>query len=99
MNSEELNRKMEFIVDQQATFAVNIQKLEESHAKSENRISRLEAAFVTLYNTLSKMAENQQKTDEQLRETRELVHEIGERLNLLILIVEKDISSRNNGQS
>jgi len=99
MTNEEFNRKIQFIVDQQAIFAVNIQKLEEAHAKGEARISRLESAFVTLYDTVSKIAENQKKTDEQLKETRRLVHESAERLNALTLVVEKYISSMNNGQS
>lgn len=99
MKNEELNRKMEFIVEQQAVFAVNMQKIEEAHAKAEGRISRLEAAFVTLYNTVSKTAESQQKTDQQIKELVESQKETQDRLNALIFIVERYLGGRNNGQS
>jgi septal ring factor EnvC (AmiA/AmiB activator) len=96
MTEEELNRKMEFIVEQQAQFTVDIQKLQEAHAASEKRMSRLEGGFVSLYNNLTKtgenldkIRENQQKGDEQLKETREL-------LNILILAVERHISGHSH---
>ena len=96
MTEEELNRKMEFIVEQQAQFAVDIQKLQEAHIQGEKRMSRLEGAFISLYNNLTKMGENldkarenQLKGDEQLKETREL-------LNILILSVERHVSGHSH---
>ncbi len=106
MTEEELNRKMEFIVEQQVQFTVDIQKIQEAHAQGEKRISRLEGAFVSLYNTVTKIAENQQKTDEQLKElaasnkaTHEMLNEMGERLNALILVVERHVSGHSHDQN
>lgn len=99
MTEEELNRKMEFIVEQQAQFTVDIQKLQEAHVLGEKRMSRLEGGFISLYNNLTKMGENldkirenQLKGDEQLKETREL-------LNILVLSVERHISGHSHDQS
>jgi hypothetical protein len=106
MTDEELNRKMEFVVEQQARFSVDIQKLQEAHALGEKRMSRLEGGFISLYNNLTKMGENldkfregQLKGDEQLKETRELLNEMGERLNALIFVVERHISDHHDGQN
>lgn len=96
MTNEELDRKMDFIVEQQAQFTVDIQKLQEAHVQGEKRMSRLEGAFVSLYNSLTKtgenldkIRENQQKGDEQLKETRDI-------LNILILSVERHISGHTH---
>ncbi len=99
MTEEELNRKMEFIVEQQARFTVDVQKLQEAHAQGEKRISRLEGSFVSLYKTVTKIAENQQKHDDQLKETRELLSEMGERLDALILVVERHVSGHSHDQN
>ncbi len=42
MSNEELQGKMEFIVNQQAQFSVNIQRLELAHLEAEKRVGRLE---------------------------------------------------------
>ena len=41
MNNEEFERKMSFIVEQQAQFAVDIQQLKESQAQTEKVVARL----------------------------------------------------------
>ncbi|MFN2453239.1 MAG: hypothetical protein ABR577_03365 [Pyrinomonadaceae bacterium] len=42
MSDEELQRKMAFIVEQQAQFAINIQRLEGVDERAQGRIERLE---------------------------------------------------------
>lgn len=42
MTDEERQRQMDFILNQQAQFSVNMQKLEEEDARSNKRIDRLE---------------------------------------------------------
>ena len=49
MTHEEMQRTMEFIVQQQAQFAANIQLLQENHG---SRISRLEDSFKTVVELL-----------------------------------------------
>ena len=46
MMNDDLRSTMQFILDQQAQFAVNNQKLEEAHLRDAPRIQRLESAFV-----------------------------------------------------
>lgn len=66
-------------------------------------MSRLEGGFISLYNNLTKMGENldkvrenQQKGDEQVKEIRELLSEMGERLNILIVTVERHVSGHSH---
>jgi hypothetical protein len=46
MTDEERQRKMDFILDQQAQFAVNMQKLGEADARSNKRIDRIERVLI-----------------------------------------------------
>ncbi len=63
MSNEEVQRKMEFIIEQQAQFATNflrleesIQRLEEVQTKAEARMSNMETAFVGLFSIVSETA-------------------------------------------
>jgi len=46
MNDKEFERKMAFIVEQQAQFAVDMDRMKEVHAETENVVARL--AYATL---------------------------------------------------
>lgn len=59
MTNEEMQRTMEFIVEQQARFATNIQRLQEERIRDTPRLARLEESFQLLV----KVAEN---TDHRL---------------------------------
>ena len=48
MTNEEMERTMQFIVQQQAQFTANFQKLDEERAKDSARIKHLEESFVVL---------------------------------------------------
>ncbi|MEP7337574.1 MAG: hypothetical protein ABI977_07495 [Acidobacteriota bacterium] len=96
MTEEELNRKMEFIVEQQAQFAVDIQQLKEAHIEGAKRISQLEGAFVSLYNIVTRVGENQKKGDEQLKEMREQLKETREIIDILAVSVERHISGHTH---
>ena len=45
---EKMERTMQFILEQQAQFMANMQKLQEQRARDEGRLARLERAFVQL---------------------------------------------------
>ena len=100
--SDDMARNMEFIVQQQAQFAANIQKLDEAREAAEKRMTRLEGALVGLVeiigsaekHTNAKMAE---LADAQTR-TSAKVDELTEKLDNLILVVERSISERHNGE-
>lgn len=103
MSEEELQKKMEFIIEQQAQLVAN-------QGKANERLTRLENVVVRLYEdteaklnalvdaqmrteaSVAALAEAQLRTDSKLAET-------DERLNSLITVVERYVSERRNGQS
>jgi hypothetical protein len=104
MTNEEMQNTMEFILQQQAQFAVNIQRLEGTQERTAKELSELATrqaemlqAQAQMYqsqnhmnNVVAEMADAQARTDERMVET-------DERLNNLINIVERYISERRNG--
>jgi hypothetical protein len=57
MTNEEMQRKMEFIVEQQAQFAVHIQQLEAERIRDRPRLIRLEKRFEESFQRLVALAE------------------------------------------
>ena len=101
MNEEQFERRMEFIVEQQAQFAVDIQQLKETQ-KAEAELWRekhqaLNDAVTTIVGMVGKLASAQERTDEQLSELTNKQAETDDRLNVLIGVVERYFSG--NGQS
>lgn len=114
MTYEEIEKTMQFILEQQAQFTSNFQKMEEAQAKDAARITRLEESFqllvrlaeshderlVTLTEAQIRTNEQIAATDEQIAAINERTAETDERLNSLIAIVERYISGRDqNGAS
>lgn len=97
MTNEEIQRTMEFIIKHQESFSERMEVLSESHAKSEGRITRLEGAFVSLYNSVSKLADTAAKHEKALATLTECQAHTDERLNNLIDVVERLISEGRNG--
>jgi histone deacetylase complex regulatory component SIN3 len=89
MNSEEIQKTMGFILEQQAQFAANIQKLQEERMRDDSRIRRLEESFqllvqlaqrtdtrlATLEINMTTLAEAQAHTDERLSALIDIVRE------------------------
>lgn len=48
MTNEEMQRTIEFIIEQQAQFATNIQRLQEERIRDNPRLTRLEESFQLL---------------------------------------------------
>jgi chromosome segregation ATPase len=48
MTNEEMRKTMEFILEQQAQFAVNIQRLQQEQLRDRPRLARLEDSFKLL---------------------------------------------------
>jgi DNA repair exonuclease SbcCD ATPase subunit len=106
MTDEERQRHMDFILEQQAKFEVNIQKLEEKQKATTENLNKIEAVLarlveMTLANTqaIAELRESQKRTDEQLARTDEQMARTDEklartdeRLNILIGIVERHIT-------
>ena len=98
MTEEEMQKKMEFILEQQAQFAVNIETLREAQQRTETSLAQVAAAQVQMARSqahmnevVAVMAEAQERTDRKLAET-------DDRLNTLINVVERHISEGHNGK-
>lgn len=93
---------MDFILQQQASFADGMEQLRQSHAQAEERISNLERAFVGLSGIVTDLGKAQQALAERvtqltadIAELREAQAHTDERLNALIDFIER----RRNGES
>ncbi len=59
MTNEEIQKVMEFIVKQQESFAESMELMRDSHVRAEERISKLEMAFVGLSDIVTNMGKAQ----------------------------------------
>lgn len=98
MTNEEIQRTMEFIIKQQESFAGNMELLREAQVKGESRITRLEGAFVSLYNSVSKLSDTVGEISGSVGELSKAQARTDERLNTLINVIEKYISNGSNGR-
>jgi septation ring formation regulator EzrA len=89
MTNEEIQKTMEFIIKQQENFSENMEKLRESHAKGEARLSRLESAFVNLYNTMNEIGKAQKDLTERVSGLAESQAHTDQRINVLIDILNE----------
>ena len=102
MSNEEMNKKMEFIVEQQAQFAANIQRLQEERIRDNPRLTRLEESFQLLVrlaeNTdtrLDRLESNTSALEANMAALAAAQTHTDERLSALIDIVRED----RNGES
>src|SRR5437879_4496002 len=113
MTSEELQRAMEFIVDQQAKSSAKIEALIESQKESDGRFKRTEEGIRSLL-AIAEIHEREINTighqvSSVSRDVATLSQDIGtlsettratdERFNTLINVVERQISNGRNGRS
>jgi len=95
MNNEEFERKMSFIVEQQAQFAADIQQMRELQAQTENVVGRL--AHATLEGFRDVNAKIDSLVDSQIRLTEAQTH-TEENLRNLIAVVDRYFSEGRNGK-
>jgi predicted transcriptional regulator len=97
MTYEQMERMMQFILEQQANLAISQQKGEERMQQAEARMTKIEDVMLRLAN--SQVATNERVTtlDETLQRLAKAHAETDERLNALINTVERYISERRNG--
>ena len=112
MTEEEMRSKMEFIVEHQAKFSAEIEKLNELHAQADARLTRLENVVVRLANhteerfiTLAERMEsgvaflNEKMgalAESQVRLADSLAH-TDQRLDTLIDIIRQERNGRSQG--
>ena len=112
MTDEERQRQMDFIVNQQAEFSVKLDRLGEkvdaladTQQRSEEKWSRTEEGIRSLLTIaeihereITELKENIRETSAISRAATEAGRATDERLNALILMVEKYLSERRNGK-
>jgi hypothetical protein len=108
MDDEKLEKTMEFILNNQAQFTIDIQKLQESQKEGEKRVNVLERVCLNLYNTSVEQGKNiaqlsgkfkkaHEIHEREMSEIRASQKETDERLNAVILMAEKFFSGENGG--
>jgi hypothetical protein len=102
MNSEEFDRKMAFIVEQQAQFASEIQLLQESHAQLQEVVGQMGEVVTRLANvTHVGFTEVNTKinalVDAQIR-TEESVSRTDANLRDFIAVVDRRLNEGKNGK-
>ncbi len=102
MTQEQMENAMNFIVEQQAKFSVDMDLLKESQAATDQRMKEIMAvqsvhqevmeqlteASANAFKILAELGKAQKQTDKQLATT-------DERLNILINVVENHITNHN----
>ncbi len=102
MDDKKLEKTIEFILNNQAQFTVDIQKLQELQMEGEKRTNVLERACLNLYNAsveqkdaIAEQTKNINQISADIKELREGQKETDERLNAVILMAEKFFSGEN----
>jgi hypothetical protein len=95
MNNEEFEKKMSFIVEQQAQFAVDIEQMRQLQAQTEDVVGRL--AHATLEGFRDVNAKIDSLVDSQIRLTEAQTLTDGNLRNL-IAVVDRYFSKGHNGQ-
>ena len=88
MNNEEIERKMNFIVEQQAQFASDIQQLQESQARTEQVVARTEQVVARTAETVALSAE-------AVGQTAATVSQMGDILTRLANVTQAGFSEVN----
>src|SRR5882762_11247326 len=100
MNNGEIDKKIEFIIEQQAQFSADIQVMREVHEadtkllKEETKVLKeqnrnLSEAVMTVVGLVGRLAQAQERTDTKLTELAEAQARTEERLNIFINVVER----------
>ena len=99
MTNEEMQRAMEFIVEQEAKSGAKIDALAEAQKSADERWARTEEGIRTLL-AIAELHEREiQANTQQILSLGETTRATDDRLNALINVVERQISEGRNGKS
>jgi hypothetical protein len=109
MSNEELERRMAFIVEQQAQFATDIQQLRESQTQTDQVVAQSGEIVARLANVtlegfkdvngkINALVDSQIRTEENLSRTEENLSRTDENLRKLIAVVDRYFSEGRNGR-
>ena len=98
MTEDDLRKKVEFIVEQQAQFTADVQQLKNLQIQAEDRMTRLESIIVRLVEVVQSLTEAQQQTNESIIKLAEIqvdtyrkLSDTDDHLKNLIDVVERYI--------
>jgi len=94
MSDEEMNKKMEFIVEQQAKFAADLEITREIQAADARRLSN---GLMGVLDIVGNLTRAHIETDQSIHRLTEALAQTDERLRILLNVVERHISG--NGGS
>jgi uncharacterized protein YecE (DUF72 family) len=106
--SEETQRKIEFIVSQQAQFTVDMRNMRETQARTDaivqrlaeatlQRFEKVEGEVSNLDRKMEALVDSQIKSEDKMSELREAQKETEKSLNAFIATVKRLINERRNG--
>jgi t-SNARE complex subunit (syntaxin) len=102
MTNEDLEKAMQFILEQQAQFAANRQQTHERFAadkqQTDERLSRLEMNMAEMAQALAQMARSQTHMNEVVAVMVDTHRLTEQRLDAFIGVMERYISEGRNGQ-
>ncbi|MFL6230135.1 MAG: hypothetical protein ACJ741_15290 [Pyrinomonadaceae bacterium] len=92
MADDKIEKRIEFIIEQQAQFSADIQQLREAQSKTDQMLNRLAAVtlegFKDVNSKIDALVDAQIRTDENLKTTNET-------LNHLIAVVDRYFRNQN----
>jgi hypothetical protein len=88
MSNEEMNKKMEFVIEQQAQFAANIGEMREVQAEDgkflKEQYRELSGAVITVVGLVGSLAKAQALGDERINELTQAQAHTDDRINVLV---------------
>ena len=110
MSEEEMNKKMEFIVDQQAKFAADIEIMRDVQAADARRfqdglfgvldiVGSLVRSQMRTEETVNRLTQAETRTEERLDQLAQSQARTDDRLNIFINVVERFISGNGGAES
>jgi hypothetical protein len=96
MSNEEMNKKMEFIVEQQAKFAADIEILREIQAADARRLGD---GLLSMMDIVGHLTRTQIRTEETVNTLAHAQAQTEERLTILINIVERHMGENGGAES
>lgn len=88
MSNEEMNRKMEFVIEQQAQFAANMGEMLEVQAQDgkflKEQYRELSGAVITVVGLVGSLAKAQALADERINELTQAQAHTDDRINVLV---------------